>query len=255
MNVRYSPPEKLIRTIYRRFHPIPRSPWTAGEIDDICTVNLIPPERLVCFFKECLHLLNQIKGEEIGDYLEFGVFNGSSIGSMVLARDAAGMRSMRLFGFDAFEGLPAGSEQEDGGVWKTGFYACSFEEMRQCLLRRNIDPDGITWVKGWYKDTLNEETVRKHELRRIALAFIDCDTYSSSKAVLDFIATLAVEPMVICLDDWKLNGLDIKGLGEYKSFNEFLDRNPHLSAKEIKSYNRKSKSFLVQPKLWSKPAD
>src|SRR5262249_62247201 len=96
--------------------------------------------------------------------------------------------------------------------------------------------------------TLNEETARKLNLHQIGLIFIDCDTYSSSKAVLDFIAPRAVEPMIVCLDDWKLNDLDIKGLGEYKAFNEFLDGNPHLIAKEIKSYNRKSKSFLVQLK-------
>jgi hypothetical protein len=105
-------------------------------------------------------------------------------------------------------------------------------------------------VRGWYKETLNDETASKLNLRKIALAFIDCDTYSSSKAVLDFIAPFVTEPMIICLDDWKLNDLDLKGLGEYKSFNEFLESNPHLVAKEIRSYNRKSKSFQVQPKRW-----
>jgi hypothetical protein len=53
--------------------------------------------------------------------------------------------------------------------------------------------------------------------------------------------------MIICLDDWKLNDLDIKGMGEYKSFNEFLEANTHLKAEEIKSYNRKSRSFLIKP--------
>jgi hypothetical protein len=252
MSARYSLPVKLLKKTYRRFRPVPRSPWTAGHVNDICAVNLVPPQKLIRFFEDCLLLLKQIKGDEIGDYLEFGVFNGNSIGSMVLAREAAGMGPMRLFGFDAFAGLPAGAEEEDGGVWKMGFYACSFEKMQKCLLRRNIDPDGITWVRGWYKETLNEETIRKLSLCKIALAFIDCDTYSSSKAVFDFIAPFAVEPMIICLDDWKLNDLDIKGLGEYKAFNEFLDCNPHLIAKEIESYNRKSKSFLVQPKRWGR---
>jgi hypothetical protein len=251
MSVRYSLTAKLVKKLYRRFHPIPGSPWTEGYIHDLCAVNLVPPQKLVPFFKNCLLALQQIKGDEIGDYLEFGVFNGNSIGSMVLAREAAGTRGMRLFGFDAFEGLPTGSEVEDGGVWRTGFYACSFEKMQRCLLRRNIDPNGITWVRGWYNETLNEETIRRHDLRKIALAFIDCDTYSSSKAALAFIAPFAVEPMIVCLDDWKLNNLDIKNLGEYRAFNEFLDVNPNLIAKEIKSYNRKSKTFLVQPKRWA----
>lgn len=80
------------------------------------------------------------------------------------------------------------------------------------------------------------------------IVFIDCDTYSSSKAVLNFIGPLLIEPAILCFDDWKLNDLDIKGMGEYKSFNELLEQNPKLEAKEIKSYNRKSRSFLVQPR-------
>ena len=85
------------------------------------------------------------------------------------------------------------------------------------------------------------------DLRKIGLAFIDCDTYSSSKTVLDFLKPLITEPVILCFDDWKLYDLDIKGEGEYRSFNEFLENNPQFEAEEIKSYNRKSKSFLVKP--------
>ncbi len=119
--------------------------------------------------------------------------------------------------------------------------------MQQCLLQRNVDPNNITWVDGWYDQTLNDETIRKFDLRKVGIAFVDCDTYSSSKAVLDFLKPLMVEPMILCFDDWKLNDLDIKGMGEYKSFNEFLEANPVIRATEIKSYNRKSKSFMIRP--------
>ena len=46
--------------------------------------------------------------------------------------------------------------------------------------------------------------------------------------------------------------MDIKGTGEYRSFNEFLEKNRHIKAKEIKSYNRKSKSFIIIPKVTPK---
>jgi hypothetical protein len=36
MSYRYSPLEKRLKQIYRKFYPIPKSPWTAGKIDDIC---------------------------------------------------------------------------------------------------------------------------------------------------------------------------------------------------------------------------
>jgi len=155
---------------------------------------------------------------------------------------------LRFFGFDAFEGLPPGSENEDDGVWKKGFYACSFGQMKKCLKRWNVDHKKIIWINGWYHKTLNLKTVKKYEINNPAIVFIDCDTYSSSKSVLDFLAPLIKSEMIICLDDWKLNDLDVKGMGEYKSFNEFLEENKQLVAKEIRSYNRKSKTFIVKPK-------
>lgn len=248
MSFRYNALQRFAKILYRKVSPVPRSPWTTGHVEDICAVNLVPPAQLVSFFSGCLSLLERLKGTDVGDYLEFGIFNGNSIGSMYLARQNAGAHEMRLFGFDAFEGLPAGSENEDDGVWKAGFYTCSFDQMRTCLTRRSVNPDDITWVNGWYDKTLNAELVATHGIGNLGIVFIDCDTYSSSKTVLDFIAPLIRRPVIICLDDWKLNDLDVKGMGEYKSFNEFLERNPHLKATSLKSYNRKSRTFLVQPK-------
>lgn len=248
MNFRYNWTQRNLKRIYRQFFPVPKSPYTIGEIKDICNVNLVPPNQLNEFFTQAIRILQEIKGSDIGDYLEFGVFNGSSISSIYLAAKKLKLTSSRFFGFDAFEGLPKNAEREDDGVWKKGFYACSFEQMQDCLRRKNISPDEINWIKGWYDETLNLRTIEKFNLRKIGIVFVDCDTYSSAKAVLNFIGPLLTEPAILCFDDWKLNNLDIKGMGEYQAFNDFLDKNPRLGAREIKSYNRKSKSFLVTPK-------
>jgi len=211
-------------------------------------VNLVPPEKLISFFTECVRKLKELKGEDIGDYLEFGIFNGNSIGSMYLALQATESKQVRLFGFDSFEGLPAGAENEDDGVWKKGFYSCSFDQMKECLRQREVNPDQITWVNGWYEKTLTPAAAEKYGIKKLGIVFIDCDTYSSSKTVLQFIEPLITEPVILCFDDWKLNDLDIKGMGEYQSFNEFLENNPRLKATPLESYNRKSRTFLVEPK-------
>lgn len=244
MSFRYGPIKRNAKKLYRRFFPVQKSSYTLGEVTDICAINLVPPEKLRAFFTSCIQRLRATKGEEIGDYLEFGVFNGSSISSMYAASKDL-QAKMRFFGFDAFQGLPAGAESEDDGVWKKGFYTCSFEKMQECLRRREVDGDEIQWVKGWYEDTLNEETRVRLGLKNLGIVFIDCDTYSSSKAVLEFIRPLLTGTTILCFDDWKLNDLDVKGMGEYQSFNEFLEANTHLRVQEIPSYNRKSKSFIV----------
>ena len=248
MSFRYSWLERELRKFYRKFNPIPGSPWTKGKVDDICEINLVPPETLKVFFERCINKLQKIKGEEVGDYLEFGVFNGSSLGSAYLTAKRMGLSSMRFFGFDSFEGLPAGTEDEHD-ILQRGFYRCPFEKTEECLRRRGVNTDEIVWIKGLYQDTLNDETINDKKIGGIGIIFVDCDTYSSSKSVLDFLAPLITEPAIICLDDWKLYDMDIKETGEYKSFNEFLERNTHVKATEIKSYNRKSKSFLLIPKV------
>ncbi|MEK6917879.1 MAG: TylF/MycF/NovP-related O-methyltransferase [Nanoarchaeota archaeon] len=248
MSFRYNSIQRLSKKIFRKFFPVQKSSWTEGHVRDICEVNLVPPEKLKNFFADCVRKLQEIKGKNIGDYLEFGVFNGSSMSSMYSTAKSLEINSMRFFGFDAFQGLPKGSEKEDDGVWKKGFYSCSFEKMKECLKRKNVASENISWIKGWYNKTLNQKTIKKYKLNKIGIVFIDCDTYSSSKTVLNFIGPLIKEEVILCFDDWKLNDLDIKSMGEYKAFNEFLDENTYLEAQEIKSYNRKSKSFIVKPK-------
>ncbi len=254
MSFRYSPLVRAFKTAYRKARPVPVSSWTEGEVEDICSINLVPPDKLVSFFLSCLSILQKEKGDDVGDYLEFGVFNGNSIGSMYHALYRNDYFSkVRLFGFDAFEGLPAGCEDEDDGVWKKGFYACDLNMTEECLRRRNVNVASINWIKGWYDQTVNIKMFEQHQIKNISIAFIDCDTYSSSKTVLDTLAKTINKPLIICLDDWKLNDLDIKGQGEYKSFNEFVEMNPQFKVKEIPSYNRKSKSFLVSPLCYTKP--
>ena len=102
MTFRYTPIQKMAKTLYRKIHPVPGSPWTKGDVDDICKINLVPPEKLKSFFANCIQTLQEIKGEDIGDYLEFGVFNGSSLGSAYLTAKKMNVDSMRFFGFDAF---------------------------------------------------------------------------------------------------------------------------------------------------------
>ena len=246
MNFRYNPIRKWMKILYRKFDPVPGSPWTKGKVDDICKIHLVPPETLKTFFADCIRRLQKIKGKEIGNYLEFGVFNGSSMGSAYLTAKKANLETMRFYGFDSFEGLPKGTEDEHD-ILQEGFYCCPFSKTKECLERRGVNTDEINWIKGLYQDTLNAGTIKKFDIGHIGIAFIDCDTYSSSKTVLDFLGPLINEPCIFCFDDWKLYDMDVKGTGEYRSFNEFLEENTHIKAKRIRSYNRKSESFLLIP--------
>ena len=68
---------------------------------------------------EALRLLAQSEpAGALGDYLEFGVYNGSSLACAFRAFNEVGAPKVRLFGFDSFQGLPADATAE--GVWAEG---------------------------------------------------------------------------------------------------------------------------------------
>ena len=45
-------------------------------------------------------------------------------------------------------------------------------------------------IKGWLSDTLNKETIARHDLSNAGVIMIDVDIYTSSKQALDFCAPL-----------------------------------------------------------------
>jgi len=216
MSFRYSRLEIQSKKIRRYFFPVQKSSYTLWEVEDICSIHLVPPKKLEKFFSNCIKTLETLRWDDIWDYLEFGVFNGSSIWSMYHAAKNMKKDAIRFFWFDAFKWLPKESENEDAWVWKQWYYSCSFDKMSTCLQTRNIATNNITRIKGWYTDTLNNNLLKQYNLSNPWIIFIDCDTYSSSKTVLDFISQLIHKPVIICLDDWKLNDLDIKWLWEYR---------------------------------------
>lgn len=143
---------------------------------------------------------------EEGLYLEFGVYSGKTINQIAdLKKDRI------IYGFDSFEGLPE--------TWRSGFEAGKF--------LKDILPevrDNVTLIKGWFDETL-PSFIQEHN-ETCAFVHIDCDLYSSSKTVLDYLAGRIVKGTIILFDEyfnypgWKHN--------EFKAFQEFI------SASELK---------------------
>jgi hypothetical protein len=177
-----------------------------------------------------------------GDYIEFGVFVGTSLGAAVRAFDRAGVTRGRFFGFDSFEGLPEGSES-DG--WTSGTFAASRSVTEWNLTRQGV-LDRVTLVEGWFDDTCTAETVERYGLGGVLVAMIDCDTYSSSKLALDFVEPLLAESAVLIFDDWYTRNPDGTEMeGQRRAFHELLARRPELSCVEVGRPGFYSQAFRV----------
>src|SRR5215212_1060139 len=133
----------------------------------------VAAEQLERRLADALRLLRQRLGtHEVGDYLEFGVYAGGTMTCADRARTAAGIESMRLIGFDSFEGLPSEAEQINPQRWSAGMFACSPEEALENMRRGGVDVDRVRLVKGWFDATLTETTRREHAIERAGVIML-----------------------------------------------------------------------------------
>lgn len=235
-----------LRRFYRRFRPIPKSSNPQTD-EQIYATNLVPLERLRRRFAETLAYLQTRHGRVLGDYLEFGVYNGASMTCMHKALHDVEATGPRLIGFDSFQGLPAQVVNEDGGVWREGQFSCPPAITERRLRDNGIDPmNDVTFVRGWYKDTLTPETIAALSLVEASVVMIDCDAYSSAQRTLEFIRPLIRSETFVFFDDWRLNDLDLADQGEYRAFHEFRRAYPDIEWRDFGGYNRKSKILLAQ---------
>jgi predicted O-methyltransferase YrrM len=186
--------------------------------------------------------------EAIGDYLEFGVSRGTSLACMHQALDRAGLRRVRLFGFDSFEGLPP---EAAGEGWRPGAFRSAEGATRRYLDRAGVDWSRVTLVKGWFRDTLTDGARDRLGLRKASLIMVDCDTYAASLECLRFCEPLIRDRAVVFLDDW---GNDPNDQGEKRAFTEFLADCPHFSAEPLPAYAPAARVFLVTRRPNAPPA-
>ncbi len=197
-------------------------------------------------------LIQRHPPEDLGDYFEFGVFHGASLACMYRAVQDAGLASMRLFGFDSFEGLPEKEDEDRDLPWKAGQFVAEYDVAKEALTSAGVDWNRVFLVKGWFSDTLNERTLQTHAISKASVIMIDCDLYSSAKQALDFCGPLIRDEALVFFDDWD-GGMSLaeRGLGEKRAFDEFLDANRDLSATEFGSYYHTEMTPPAEAKIFS----
>lgn len=148
-----------------------------------------------------------LKGKSL---LEFGVCQGHSLSAFSQLYDQFGLEKI-FFGFDSFEGLPKETlDDNNPHYWTEGaFSGGSADYVRNKLPFVNIKT-------GWFEDTLNDETLAEVKNHQVGLYHIDCDIYTSTIQVLDWIVknNLLIDGALLMYDDW--GGHHDKGVGEYE---------------------------------------
>jgi O-methyltransferase len=219
--------QKVIRR--RRWNQLAQS----GSVQLVDVDELRPKLR-----KGLAHLSGSGK-ECIGDYLEFGVFQGTSMICMWDVLNEMNLGHVRMFGFDSFEGMPDAASTDDDGVFKPGEFAAPYELTKQRLVEAGVPESRAILIKGWFSDTLNPETVARHSIKNAGVIMIDADIYTSSKQALDFCAPLIQQEAVLVMDDWyAADGLFVeRNMGQPRALQEFLTANPQFRTTDVGPYS------------------
>jgi hypothetical protein len=208
---------------------------------------LVPETELHRLLVRGLSLLADRHGcRRLGDYLEFGVYNGTSLACTYRALTEVGLDHVRLFGFDSFEGFPPHAALEDEGRWQPGRCCCPIEFTSAVLEREGVDARRVTLVPGWFSETLNAATRERHRIDRASVIMIDCDLYSSTSEALRFCAPLIHDEALVLFDEYYPSRLRGKHVGERKAFEEFLEESGSFRASPFGQYAARTQAFMVR---------
>ena len=181
-----------------------------------------------------------------GDYAEFGCWSGSTFWLAHLESRKHGHQA-RLWAFDSFQGLPAvESAKDEHPSWNRGGLSMSLEEFHQVCARDGVPRSAYEVVPGFYHDTIDRMGPTDQPVN-IALAFIDCDMYSSARSVLAFLMPRLKHGMIIAFDDyfcWTATQLS----GERRAMLDYFGGNSQWNLLPFMQFGWFGQSFVVEDK-------
>lgn len=175
-----------------------------------------------------------------GDYVEFGAEGGNTLTAAWRAVSGLGQHR-HLWAFDSFAGLPASADPRDRHPQFKPGYGLGLAAFHETVAGRGVPREAYTAVAGFYEETLRGRT----EPADIALAYIDCNLYSSTVTVLEFLAPRLKHGMIVAFDDyycWSPTGPS----GERVAFLEFQAAHPEWHFLPFSRFNWGGLAFVVE---------
>lgn len=181
-----------------------------------------------------------------GDYLEFGVYQGETFVNAWQSARVTGRKDMRFYAFDSFRGLPDpnDSEIDKGGEFREGQFASGRADFEQRLHRAGVDMGRVRVVEGFYEESLPDLKPADIGLEAASIVWIDCDLYSSTVCVLDFVTDLVQDGTVILFDDWYCFRAR-PDRGEQLACREWLEANPGITLVPYRDFHWAGRAFIV----------
>ena len=192
-----------------------------------------------------VHYLSAIE-DVTGDYLEFGVFTGSSFCHSIRCSQKvrylnSSVSLTKFFGFDSFSGFGEITAEDQHSFYTDENFDTDLgkvERRVQKVAKKTI----FKLVPGFFSDSLSLGP-RSLGIEKARIVFVDSDTYSSSSEALTFCESIVQLGTFIILDDYySYRGSRLKGVT--KAFDEFLDHTG-IGVRKVFTYGMGGAVFVV----------
>ena len=171
-----------------------------------------------------------------GDYLEFGVFTGSSFNFAMKANKKIekifGKMNCEFIGFDSFKGFGEIKKEDQNPSFKSKTFFVDEEKVIRNI-KKNAKEQKIRIIKGFYQDTIKNKTTADLKIDKCRVVMIDCDLKESTHLALEFIKPSIQEGTIILFDDY-LYYKGSKDKGECGAFSEFQKKYPESRRQKFK---------------------
>lgn len=196
-----------------------------------------------------VHYLSAVEKVE-GDYLEFGVFTGSSFcHSIRCCRKMDYLNAetgrTRFFGFDSFSGFGALSENDNHPFYHDENFATSFDRVNRRVERV---AKGVAYklVPGFFSESLKAGPAH-YGIEKSRVVFIDSDTYSSAREALAFCLPTIQQGTFVILDDY-FSYLGSEERGVVGAFAEFV-KDAQIKVRHVFAYGMGGAVYIVSGKV------
>ena len=181
-----------------------------------------------------------------GDYLEFGVFQGSSFLHAIrccrkLAKLNPRFTETRFYGFDSFAGFGS-LQEEDRHPWYTDENFTTSLSRVERRIRKASGSITFRLIPGFFNESLRPGA-QKYGIEAARIVFIDSDTFASSSQALAFCLPTIRQGTFIVLDDY-FSYRGRKDRGVRRAFSEFTEKY-RIEVRHVFTYGMGGVVFVV----------
>lgn len=182
-----------------------------------------------------------------GDYVEFGSWGGQSLKAAYELTQLI-CPERQLWAFDSFLGeRPASVYEIDSRPGLEQYVntgPSGVDAFRDACEKEGVPRDAFTAVDGYFDQTL-PHIGTDGPPRDIALAYVDCNLYTSAVTVLEFLEPRLKHGMIVAFDDyWVYSATHVSG--ERLALHEFLREHPEWTFVPYQEIHHVGVSYVVE---------